>query len=189
MRKLLIISGVGAVVMAAISVAIAGSPNSFEARLNGYNEVPSVSTTGRGLFRAQVLSNGNIAYELTYGALEGGDAMAAHIHFAQRHTNGGVSAFLCGGGGQAPCPPAGGTVRGVITPSQVLGAAPGSGPADRGLAPGEMGELIQAMRAGATYVNVHTMRWPGGEIRGQIDSPARGRGNGNGHDGDDDDDG
>jgi len=30
-------------------------------------------------------------------------------------------------------------------------------------------ELIAAIRAGATYVNVHSTRWPGGEIRSQID--------------------
>jgi hypothetical protein len=24
------------------------------------------------------------------------------------------------------------------------------------------------MRAGATYVNIHTVRWPGGEVRKQI---------------------
>ena len=25
------------------------------------------------------------------------------------------------------------------------------------------------MRAGVAYANIHTTRWPGGEIRGQID--------------------
>ena len=36
------------------------------------------------------------------------------------------------------------------------------------MGPGEFGELVRAMRAGATYVNVHTNLSPGGEIRGQI---------------------
>jgi hypothetical protein len=31
-----------------------------------------------------------------------------------------------------------------------------------------MDELIKAIRAGATYVNVHSTTWPGGEIRSQI---------------------
>ena len=39
----------------------------------------------------------------------------------------------------------------------------------QGLNTGEMGELIRAMRAGATYVNVHSTTWPTGEIRSQID--------------------
>ncbi len=34
--------------------------------------------------------------------------------------------------------------------------------------PGEFDELVSALRAGATYVNVHTDGRPGGEIRGQI---------------------
>ena len=33
----------------------------------------------------------------------------------------------------------------------------------------EFDELLRAIRAGATYVNVHSTRWPGGEIRSQID--------------------
>ena len=36
-----------------------------------------------------------------------------------------------------------------------------------------MAELIRAMRAGATYANVHTERFGGGEIRGQIRSGRR----------------
>jgi len=35
----------------------------------------------------------------------------------------------------------------------------------QGLDTGELAELISALRAGATYVNVHSNRWPGGEIR------------------------
>jgi hypothetical protein len=42
------------------------------------------------------------------------------------------------------------------------------GPADQGIDPGEFDELVRAMRAGVTYANVHTTRFGGGEIRGQI---------------------
>jgi hypothetical protein len=27
---------------------------------------------------------------------------------------------------------------------------------------------VNAIRAGHTYANIHTTRWPGGEIRGQV---------------------
>jgi hypothetical protein len=44
----------------------------------------------------------------------------------------------------------------------------GTGGTPVGIAPGEFDELIAAIRAGATYANVHTVGRPGGEIRGQI---------------------
>ena len=40
-----------------------------------------------------------IDYELTYSNLSS-TASAAHIHFAQPGVNGGIVAFLCGGGGK-----------------------------------------------------------------------------------------
>jgi hypothetical protein len=42
------------------------------------------------------------------------------------------------------------------------------GPITQGIDPGELSELIAAIRAGKTYVNVHTNKHPGGEIRGQV---------------------
>jgi hypothetical protein len=32
----------------------------------------------------------------------------------------------------------------------------------------EFDELVRAIRAGVTYVNVHSETFPGGEIRGQL---------------------
>jgi hypothetical protein len=37
------------------------------------------------------------------------------------------------------------------------------------LTTGEWEELLRAIRAGVTYVNVHTTGRPGGEIRSQIE--------------------
>jgi hypothetical protein len=54
-------------------------------------------------------------------------------------------------------------VSGTITSADVIG------PAGQGIAPGEFDELVRALREGATYANVHTTLYPGGEIRGQID--------------------
>lgn len=132
------------------------------ADLNGYQEVPSISTTGEGSFAASIDDeNRLITYELSYAALEGTTTNASHIHFAQRSVNGGVIAFLCGGGDKPPCPPTEGTVTGVIDAADVLVS-------DRGIEAGAFEEFVQAIRAGHTYVNVHTNKWPGGEIRGQI---------------------
>lgn len=131
----------------------------FRAHLIGYEEVPSISTVGEGTFRARV-EGSTIEYTLTYTTETASNA--AHIHLGQRSVNGGVSAFLCGGGDKPPCPGTGGTVSGVIDPADVIG------PSNQGIEPGAMSELQAAMRAGVTYANVHSSRFPGGEIRGQI---------------------
>jgi hypothetical protein len=104
--------------------------------------------------------------------------------------NGGVATFLCGGGGKPACPPSG-TVTGTISASDVIG------PASQGIAAGELDALVRAMRHGVTYANVHTDKFPDGEIRGQIGGKGHfennrhvegkhgkgnGRHDGNGHD-------
>jgi hypothetical protein len=165
MKKLAL---VGVMALAAVVVVAVGSYASSGARtvqadLNGYQEDPSVSTTGGGEFTAEIDDERQlIVYELTYSDLEGGNTLFAHIHFGSHDHNGGVSAFLCGGGDKPPCPPVAGTITGEIDPADVIG------PASQGIEPGSFEELVRAIRVGHTYANVHTQRWPGGEIRGQI---------------------
>jgi hypothetical protein len=148
-------------VVATVAVASHGG---FHASLKGYEEVPAVSTTGTGTFQATLATVGSdpvVRYRLEYSGLEG-TAMAAHIHLGQRSVNGGIIAFLCGGGDKPACPPSG-VVRGVIDRTDVIG------PQGQGIAPGEIEEAIAAMQAGVTYANVHTDKHPGGEIRGQVE--------------------
>lgn len=148
---------------AAVPVASDADEGRLRAALRGYSEVPSVSSTGMGRFTAQVSEDGTaIDYELSYAGLEGATTIAAHIHIGQKDVTGGVIAFLCGGGGKPACPPTEGTVSGTITAANVVG------PAAQGIAAGEFGELLRAIDAGVTYVNVHTDKHPGGEIRGQV---------------------
>lgn len=142
----------------------------FQASLDGYQEVPAVSTTGEGQFQAEVdRATGELRYRLRYRGLEGGDILFAHIHFGRRGTNGGVIAFLCSNatppaGVDTPlCPSEGETLEGVLRRFDVVG------PDLQGIDPGEAGEALDALRAGAGYVNVHTDGFPNGEIRGQID--------------------
>jgi hypothetical protein len=159
----------------AAGVGADGGRSRFKARMNGYQENPAISTTARGTFMARIDDEAKeIHYTLTYSRVEGGTAIAGHIHLGDRHTNGGVSAFLCSGGDKPACPATEGTVSGVIDPADIVG------PAGQGIEPGSFDELVRAMRAGVTYANVHSTRWPGGEFRGQISS--------NRHDDDDDND-
>jgi hypothetical protein len=113
----------------------------------------------------------SVDYTLAYAGLSSTVAQA-HIHFAQRAVNGPIVIWLCGGtvpgpAGTPVCPQEG-SVGGTFTSANVLAAA-----ATQQLAAGELEELIEAMRAGAAYVNVHTASSPGGEIRGQVRATGR----------------
>jgi hypothetical protein len=142
----------------------AGKKN-VKANLSGFQEVPAVSSFGSGTFTAVIDDDAQtITYELSFGGLNS-TTLFAHIHLGQRGANGGVAAFLCGGGDKPPCPAGTGateTVSGVIDAADVIG------PAGQGIAAGEFDELVRAIRARVTYANVHSMTQPGGEIRGQI---------------------
>ena len=160
---------VGALAVGAVAAATGG--DNVREKLTGYQEVPALSTPGSGEFRAFVSRSGEkIRYRLTYGRLES-DATQAHIHFENATNNGGIVAFLCTNLGNAPagtdppaCPPGGGTVSGTLTPADVS-----AGAAAQGIAAGEFSELVDAIKAGATYVNVHSADRPGGEIRAQLE--------------------
>jgi hypothetical protein len=144
-------------------MAQGGREHSFRARLTSFREVPTLSTTGRGEFRARVNSDETeLRYELEYSGLEGGAASVAHVHLGASGTTGGVMFFLCGGGGKPACPATAGTVSGTVTAADVMG------PPSQGIAAGQFGEVLRAMRNGVAYANVHTPTYPGGEIRGQI---------------------
>jgi hypothetical protein len=164
-RRIQLAAGVAIVAIASVvaTTAVAGGGGgSIREELTGFEEVPVVSTEGTGKFRAKIGST-QIDYRLSYEDLEGGAVSAAHIHLGQPNVNGAVAAFLCGGGGQEPCPASPGTVTGTITAANVMPISTQSLPA------GAFDELVDRIEDGFTYVNVHTAASPGGEVRGQID--------------------
>jgi CHRD domain len=143
--------------------------------LTGYEEVPSVSTTATGSFNARISNDeSQIDWKLSYSDLEG-TIQQAHIHIGNKGVNGGITVFLCtnlgnGPPGIQPCPAPPATISGTIMAADVSPDIPATQAArNQGLNTGEIDELIKAIRAGATYVNVHSTIWPGGEIRSQID--------------------
>jgi CHRD domain len=141
-----------------------GDARSFSARLDGWQEDPSQVTTGKGSFRAHIDSATQISFTLKYRNLEG-PAFMSHIHIGSIHESGGISAWLCGGTTQPPCPP-GQTTEAVV--NGTIQADDITGPATQGVEPGNFADLIRAIRKGETYTNVHsTTRAPAGEIRGQ----------------------
>ena len=170
MRKSLIAS-LSLVLVVALTTAFTQGNNGFNklgTHLSGYEEVNAVSTPGNGEWTARINKDETeIEWELTYGATETA-VTQSHIHFNARGLNGPIVVFFCSNLGNGPpgtqaCPPAGGTISGTITEDDV-----GAGATGQGIAAGELDELIAAIRAGATYANVHTTGRSGGEIRGQI---------------------
>jgi hypothetical protein len=170
---LLIVLGVG-------SYAIAGG-NSSQLRtpgLIGYAENPDVSTVATGTFRGTLDRAANtITYRLTYTGLEGA-VQQSHIHFGKAGVNGGIVLFLCTNRGNGPagtqaCPAPPATVTGTLGPGDIVDLAASQGITGSGVDADEWEEIERAIRAGRTYVNVHSTKFPPGEIRAQI----RNRGN------------
>lgn len=163
--------GATVAVVATTSAATArGGQNEFREQLTGYEETPvALSTAGNGQFRLHIDDRRDrISFRLSYNSLEG-DVLQAHIHFGAPAQTGGISAFLCTNLGNGPegtpeCPAPSGTVTGTITPDDVIG------PGGQGIAAGEFDELVDAIREGVTYANVHSTLYPGGEVRGQLES-------------------
>ena len=143
--------------------------NAFRVRIDGYQEIPTLSTTGNGQLVLHVAPDGSsIGYALRYDELEG-NVQQAHIHLGRTAFNGGVMVFLCSNLGNGPagtplCPgPNSGQVSGTLDAADVVAGAAG-----QGVAAGELDEVIASLRNGAAYVNVHTSAYQGGEIRGNI---------------------
>lgn len=152
--------------------------------LNGFKEAAAVvSTTGTGTFRATINRDGDeIEYRLTFRDLEG-DITQAHIHIGHPQNSGGVVLWLCQTAA-SPAPPQvdsnppqcfatgadprNNTVEGTLTAADVRAQTA------NGIAANEFAEVVRLIRAGRTYANVHTAKFPPGEIRSQIDDSDQG---------------
>jgi len=134
----------------------------FTAPLSGRYEIPPNDSQGTGVAIFHLDKEGTaLDYKLNVANLDG--ITQSHIHCGAADVNGPVVAFLFG--------PAGGVssngtlAEGTVTAADII-ARPDSPECPGGLA--NFDELIAKMRAGETYVNVHTLLLPPGEIRGQI---------------------
>jgi hypothetical protein len=137
-------------------------------QLSGYAETPLVvSSPAAGQFRIQINNETQqITWRLSYSDFQTA-VTQAHVHFGSPAQTGGISFFLCTNLGNGPagtqaCPAAPATITGTITPAEIIG------PTGQGISAGEFAEVVQAIHAGATYVNVHSATFPGGEIRAQL---------------------
>lgn len=166
----MLLGAFGVLAIGSYATADSGKKKVDTGPMSGYLEgAPGgpVSSVANGSFEGRI-EGSRLEYTLEYSGLEG-DVTQAHIHFGQRSVNGGISVWLCGTDalpgpeGTPRCPGArSGSISDTIGPGDVIG------PGGQGIAAGEFGELIAAVRAGRTYANVHSSKFGGGEVRGQI---------------------
>jgi hypothetical protein len=153
----------GLVALAVAGIAVAASQGNFSVHTQGRFEVPVVDTKAQGQAIFHVSKDGDsLAFKLIVANIE--DVTQAHIHCAPPGVNGLIAVFLFG------FDPAGVTTNGVLnegtlTDADILpivssAACPG------GIA--NLDDLIDKIRSGGAYVNVHTLANQGGEIRGNF---------------------
>jgi len=140
------------------------------AEMVSYQEVPTLSTPASGTLDVEISKDGDsLKYTLSYQGL-GTHIRFSHIHIGRPAINGGVMVYLCNNQTPPPvgvplppaCPEGSGTVTGTLTSADVLAVAA------QGTTAGDFAAVVDALRAEAAYGNLHTDRFPGGEIRGQV---------------------
>ena len=146
----------------------------FRAIITGFNEVGALNaetgailTNGTGTLDLKLdLNSQTLTFTLKFENLSSA-VTQSHIHFGKVHTPGGVLVFFCSNlasapAGTQPCPANGGTVTGTLTAANLL-AVPGQNvPAN------DFTAIVDALLTDSAYVNVHTVNFPAGEIRGQL---------------------
>ncbi|MFT5589946.1 MAG: hypothetical protein ACI9ZF_002126 [Bradyrhizobium sp.] len=131
---------IAATVLVAAACATPANLPLGDAKLNGTQEVPPVSSSAIGTAMITVTANKSVSGRVTTSGLEG---KAAHIHLGAPGMNGGVVIGLTKNSDGSWSVPTGAT----LTDAQYA-----------------------SYQAGNLYVNVHTALNPGGEIRGQLNS-------------------
>ncbi len=153
------------IVLLLVSAGAYGRDLEFKAELTGDEEVPPVITDTSGEAKFEVNKDKTrIDFELEIeDAVDILGAAGAHIHCAPFGVNGPVVVFLAGvvaGGFDGKV-----EIKASFTEANIVNPSCGT----------TLSELIANMKAGNTYVNVHSVANPGGEIRGQIEEDSQKR--------------
>ena len=140
------------IAIAAVPVGLAGAaPTKLDATMNGAAEVPRSDSSATGSARFTVSSNGRkIRYQLRARGLSGAP-QAAHLHLGAPGEAGPVLISIATQQFSLPR-------RGTLTARQFTAVD----------SVDTFRKAVRAVRAGRTYVNIHTAMYPGGEIRGQV---------------------
>ncbi|MGC2330372.1 MAG: CHRD domain-containing protein [Candidatus Acidiferrales bacterium] len=147
---------------ALLFACVAGAQGTrFEAKLSGKNQSPAVETPAHGVATFRLSADGkSLSYRLSVTDID--NVSMAHIHMGPAGQEGPVVAWLY------PSKPPAVVKKGKFTgllASGTLMAANLAGP----LEGKTIADLVEQIKAGKAYVNVHTEKYPAGEIRGQIE--------------------
>jgi CHRD domain len=145
----------------------------FTAKFSGFQELGALNAeTGAilsdGTATASLDLDRNhktLGFKLTFSGLSA--VTQAHIHFGKNHVPGGIIVFFCTNLGNGPaatqaCPADAGTVTGTIAAADVVAIA------TQNVSAGDFDALEDAITSNTAYGNIHTAKFPAGEIRGQI---------------------
>jgi hypothetical protein len=163
------------------SQAKADDTNKYSATLSGFEEIGPLNGTLTGAILSPAQGNltfnvnkGNqsISFTLTYSGFTSTDTVTqSHIHFGKEHVAGGIMVWFCSNlspppvtqpPNLQPCPLTGGTVTGTIMSTDVVG------PTAQNVNAGDFSALLAALQSNTVYGNIHTTKFPAGEIRGQV---------------------
>ena len=144
--------------------SLAPAKKNFVATLVGTSEVPAVTTTAAGKMELVQEDSVNIVYTITTTARTDSITMA-HIHAAAAGTNGPIMVWFFPSEA-ARAPGTGGGTAAAVTGVVRVGRITRAGTSF--VAPFTWDSLLVRMNAGTAYANIHTRRFGGGEIRGQV---------------------
>ena len=157
MRRTFVLMLAAALVLLLAVPVYGGDNRNFVAPLDGGQENPPVATDATGVAKFELSKDGSsLGFKLIVANIE--NVFASHIHCGAVGVNGPVGVTLFSGA------PAGGTVNGILAQGGIT--TPNAG---NGCGWVDLDDVVDALRSGNTYVNVHTLPGtPSGEIRGQI---------------------
>jgi CHRD domain len=142
--------------------SLAPAKQNFVATLVGTNEVPAVTTTAAGRMDLTKEDSVTILYQIATTAPTDSITMV-HIHAAAAGSNGPIMVwFFPTEASRAPGAGSAIGINGVVRVGRITRAGTAF------VAPFTWDSLQVRMAAGTAYVNMHTRKNGGGEIRGQV---------------------
>lgn len=174
-HHVLTVAALAAAMFAVSPVRADGGENveKFHATLTGFyevgglnNETGAILSGGTATADVELDKSAQTAtYTLTISGTFSSAVTQSHIHFGKVHVPGGILVFFCsnlsnGPAGTPTCPTSG-TVTGTWTATSVVLNA-------QNVTPGDFDALVAALESNTAYANLHTAKFPAGEIRGQM---------------------